>query len=106
MAGDTSLYKLKEVDVLERLDLFKAQWLTPTEYRAFLNSIYSNEEQIKELLNDISLLNSTYIGLGVNNDTQSLKVEEDFQKLGVVKQRKDFHSLFKLNSTTTEMCRD
>ena len=80
MAGDTSLYKPKEADVVERLDLFKAQWLTPTEYRAFLNSIYSNEEQIKRII-ERHLVAEQYVyrNLGVTNDTQSLKVEEDFQ---------------------------
>ena len=80
MAGDTSLYKAKEADVIERLDLFKAQWLSIAEYQEFLGSIYTNEEQLKRII-ERHLVAEQYVSrnLGITNETQSLKVEEDFQ---------------------------
>ena len=80
MAGDTSLYKPKEVEINDRLDLFKAQWSSLTEYQEFLHSIYTNEEQIKRVI-ERHLVAEQYVSrnLGITNDSQSLKMEEDFQ---------------------------
>tara|TARA_B100001093_G_C26549267_1_gene893762 strand:+ start:149 stop:679 length:531 start_codon:yes stop_codon:yes gene_type:complete len=80
MAGDTSLYKAKDADIIERLELFKSQWSSPVEYQFFLNSIHINEEQVKRII-ERHLVAEQYVyrNLGVKNNTNSIKEEEDFQ---------------------------
>lgn len=80
LAGDTSLYKAKDADIIERLELFKSQWSSPSEYQAFLNSIHMNEEQLKRII-ERHLVAEQYVyrNLGITHDSQSVKVEEDFQ---------------------------
>ena len=80
MAGDTSLYKAKDADIVERLTMFKAQWVSSAEYQNFLQSIHTNEEQLKRII-ERHLVAELYIyrNLGINNEPQSLNVEEDFQ---------------------------
>ena len=80
MAGDTSLYKAKDADIIDRLTMFKTQWESPAEYENFLQSIHINEEQLKRII-ERHLVAELYVyrNLGINNATQSLDVEEDFQ---------------------------
>ena len=80
MAGDTSLYKAKDADIIDRLTIFKAQWSSPTEYQTFLQSIHTNEEQLKRII-ERHLVAEQYVyrNLGITNEPQSLSVEEDFQ---------------------------
>ena len=80
MAGDTSLYKAKDADIIERLELFTSQWSSPEEYQIFLDSIHINEDQVKRVI-ERHLVAEQYVyrNLGMTNNTNSIKEEEDFQ---------------------------
>ena len=80
MAGDTSLYKAKEEDIFSRLEIFKAQWESPNEYKSFLDSTHINEEYLKRIIErHIVVEQYVYRNLGIVNQTNSLETKEKFQ---------------------------